>query len=440
MLEERKNKKFDYKWVIIVLSFLMVSVTLGFASSTKSLFPDEIAKDLNTKRSLVAIGESCRYIATAVINLFFGFSIAKFGAKKLIVAGLVCVAGSMFLYSIADNLLVIYVAGTLLGVGFSWTSTTMVGYVVGIWCSENKGTIMGLVLASNGLGGAIAIQIVGGMINPDVVGSYRKAYLMIAIVIAVLCVIMLLFFKDKPKNYVPTTNTNTKSKKRGQDWVGIEFKFAVKKFYFWGAIICVFFSGMILQGSHGIVAMHYKDIGIDYAKVKGLMSFGSIVLASAKFVVGFVYDKKGLRVTANFCTLIAIVTTFLLAFIKGNELGFILAIIFAVVSQFAMPLETIMLPIYASDLFGQKSYAKILGLIVSANVAGYAVGSPVMNLCYDMFNSYVPALYLVGGIMVGVFILLQFVISSAHKERNKLLASIEKVEEAVQSDNSEQPA
>ena len=420
MLEPKKNKRFDYKWIIIVLSFLMVSVTLGFASSTKSLFPDEIAKDLGVGRSLVSIGESCRYIATAVINLFFGFSIAKFGAKKLILAGLICVSGSMLLYSVADNLFLIYVAGTLLGVGFSWTSTTMVGYVVGIWCAENKGTIMGLVLASNGLGGAIAIQIVGGMINPDVVGSYRNAYLTIAIIIAVLFVIMLLLFKDKPKNYIPKTTTK-KGKKRGQDWVGVDFKVAVKKFYFWGAIICVFFTGMILQGSHGIVAMHYKDVGIDYAKVKGLLSFGSIILASAKFVVGFVYDKKGLRVTANFCTLIAIITTFMLSFIKGNDLGFILAIIFAVVSQFAMPLETIMLPIYTSDLFGQKSYAKILGLIVSANVAGYAVGSPVMNLCYDLFNSYVPALYLVGGIMVAVFVLLQFVISSAHKERNKIL-------------------
>lgn len=428
MLEPKNRKKFDYTWIIIILCFLMVSITLGFASSTKSLFPDEIAKDLGTKRSLVSIGESCRYIATAVVNIFFGFSILKFGAKKLILAGLICVSGSMFLYSIANNLLVIYIAGTLLGVGFSWTSTTMVGYVVGVWCSKNKGTIMGLVLASNGLGGAIAVQIVGGIINPDVVGSYRSAYRLIAIVIACLSVIMLLFFKNKPKNHVLTETEKSTKKKRGQDWVGIEFNEAIKKFYFWGTIICVFFSGMILQGSHGIVAMHYKDVGIDYSKVKALLSFGSLILASAKFIIGFIYDKKGLRTTANICTVIAILTTFQLAFIKGNELGFILAVMFAVVSQFAMPLETIMLPIYASDLFGQKSYAKILGLIVSANVAGYAVGSPVMNLCYDIFNSYVPALYLVGGIMIGVLILLQFVISSAHKEKNKILAQQNKEE------------
>ena len=67
-----KDKKFDYTWVIIAMS-LMVMISLGFTSSTKSLFPDEIAEDLGVQRSLVSIGESCRYIATAIVNIFFGF-------------------------------------------------------------------------------------------------------------------------------------------------------------------------------------------------------------------------------------------------------------------------------------------------------------------------------------------------------------------------------
>ena len=81
-----------------------------------------------------------------------------------------------------------------------------------------------------------------------------------------------------------------------------------------------------------------------------------------------------------------------------------------------------MLPIYASDLFGKKSYPKILGIFVSVNTAGYAVGAPLMNLCYDIFGSYTPALYLVGGIMIAMLVLLQFVISMAHREQKKIIA------------------
>ena len=93
-----KLKKIDYKWITIAMCFLMVMISLGFTSSTKSLFPDEIAKELGTERSLVAIGESCRYIATAVVNMFFGFLVEKFGPKKLICVGYMFLIASMALY------------------------------------------------------------------------------------------------------------------------------------------------------------------------------------------------------------------------------------------------------------------------------------------------------------------------------------------------------
>ena len=84
-----------------------------------------------------------------------------------------------------------------------------------------------------------------------------------------------------------------------------------------------------------------------------------------------------------------------------------------------------MLPIYASDLFGKKSYGKILGIFVSVNTAGYAVGAPVMNISYDVFGSYTPALILVASIMCVMLILLQFVITASHKEQRRVIAEYE---------------
>lgn len=421
-------KNINYKWITIAMCFLMVMVSLGFTSSTRSLFPDEIAKDLGTQRSLVVIGDSCRYIATSVVTVFFGFLVGKIGPKKLICGGFVFLITSMLAYSFADNLAMIYLGGTFLGVGLSFTGTSMVGYIVGTWCSKNKGTIMGAVLASNGIGGAIAIQITGKLIDPNVTGSYRKAYFMIAMVLLATLIILLIFLRDKPKNAIDPVSSNANEKKRGQDWVGIELSEAVKKAYFWGALLCVFFSGTILQGTHGIVKMHLMEVGVDYSRVLSLLSFGSIILASAKFLAGFIYDKMGLRVTASICIFIAIASTFILAVIKGGTVGFILAIVFTVISQFALPLETVMLPIYASDLFGKKSYSKILGIFVSVTTAGFALGSPLLNLSYDLLGSYVPALIIVGSIMLGILVILQFVISAAHKERVKIEAELNKIE------------
>lgn len=423
MKGRKKAPRFDYKWVSVALCFLMVMISLGFASSTKSLFPDEIAKDLGVERSLVSISESCRYIATAVVNLFFSLLVTKYGPKKLIGAGFLSLIAAMLLYSYASDLLLIYLAGTLLGIGFSFTTTTMVGYVIDLWCAENKGTIMGAVLAANGLGGAVAIWAAGGLIDPAVTGSYRAAYRMIALVLFVTMVVILAFFRDKKRDTYLLSDQHRegeKKKKRGKDWEGLPFSVAVRRFYFFFIVICIFFSGMILQGSSGIVAMHLKDVGIDYGAVKALLSFGSIILASAKFLAGFLYDRFGLRVTATFCNAMAVLSVFCLAFIKNDSLGFTLALVYTVISQFSMPLETIMLPLYASDLFGHRSYVPALGIFVSVNTAGYAVGAPLMNLSYDLLGSYVPALIAVGSVMTVVLLLLQVVITLAHREQRRI--------------------
>ena len=72
-MKTEKNTYARDKWMVIAASFIMVMISLGFTSSTKTLFPDEIAKALSVERSLVSIGESCRYVATAIVNIFFGF-------------------------------------------------------------------------------------------------------------------------------------------------------------------------------------------------------------------------------------------------------------------------------------------------------------------------------------------------------------------------------
>ena len=49
---------------------------------------------------------------------------------------------------------------------------------------------------------------------------------------------------------------------------------------------------------------------------------------------------------------------------------------YGILSALALPLETIMLPLIAQDLFQGPQYNKMLGIIVSVNTAGYAVGTP----------------------------------------------------------------
>ncbi len=415
---QKRVWKFSYTWVIVALSFLTVCIALGFCSSAKSLFIAPITEALGISRSAFSVNDSCRFIASTIVNLFFGSLIARFGSKKLMCAGLFALIVSSVLYSAANTVWGFYIGGVFLGVGFSWTTTTMVGYVVNVWCKENKGTVMGAILAANGVGAAIAMQILSPIIyeegNPF---GYRNAYRLVALILFVLAVLVFLFFRDKPKDTTDETAQTGKKRSRDRNWEGIAYSDALKKAYFYAALVCVFLIGVVLQGIVGVGAPLMKDMGIPPEQVANILSYHAIALTVFKFLSGILYDKFGLRISSNICLAAGVVVIFLLTLVDASPFGIACAWIYSIFSSLALPLETIMVPIFAADLFGEKSYNKILGLFTSVSTAGFAVSTPIFNLCYDIIGTYNPALYIGCGIMIAVSIAMQFVVSAANRQR-----------------------
>lgn len=424
------KRRFDYKWVIIGVSFLMVFTALGFCSSPKGQFIDPITETLGIGRTEYSVTDTLRYVATAVLNLFFGTLIAKFGPKKLAIAGFSALIASSLCYAFATNVWVLYLAGALLGVGLAWTTTTMVGYVVNIWSKKNKGTIMGAILASNGLGGALALQIVRPItFNESGATTYKDAYLLISAILAVVLVLIIVLFRDKPKRIEDDSEKTVAAAKRGhvRDWSGIEFSVAVKRAYFYGAAACVFCAGFLLQSVTGVAQVHMRDIGMAPAFVANVASVSSLLLAGSKFLAGFLYDRCGLRITVSVCTVSGVIIMILLLLLTNSLEGQIMAVVYTVFAAIALPLETVMLPIITAELFGERSYSKMLGIVVAINTAGYAAGPIVMNICFDLFGSYNYAFIIAATLMFIVVFGFQFVINAAKRERKRVEAELESV-------------
>ncbi len=405
------KKKFDYTLVTVILCCLMVLVTLGFCSSPKSIFIVPVCEALGITRSSFSLGDSARYIATSVTNIFFGTLMYKFGAKKLICAGFLSLIASMITYSLAPNAAVIWIGGALLGIGLSFTTTTMVGAVVNKWCTKNKGTIMGLALASNGIGAAIALQLLEPIIYSGDAFAYKNAYRLVAVILAAMLVLIIIFFKNAPKSQNAEKLDVIAEKKKP------DYKAVLRTPYLYPAAIFIFSAGMVLQSVHGIASPLFQDAGISSGDVKNILSISSLFLFVTKFGVGFIYDKTGVRHTSTICYTSAIISVILLFIVSVNG-NIPLAYVYTAFSALALPLETIMLPIYARELFGEKRFNEALGIFVSVNTAGYAVGAPLSNLCYDLFGNYDICLYASVGLMVIALILVHIIISVSKKYKN----------------------
>lgn len=404
-----------YRWIVAGACFLMVLVTLGFCSGTKSLYLAPITEATGIRRSLFSLSDSCRFVTTAAINLFFGSLLARFGARRLIAAGFGCLILFALTLAYASSVIGFCLGGCFLGLGLSWTTTTMVGHAVNAWWPERRGTVMGVILAANGFGGALAAQIVSPMIyrDGDLYG-YRAAYRLTALILIVCAVFVLAAFREYPQSTEASAEPKSE-KPRTAVWRGIDLPTAIRTPYFYAASVGIFLTGMTLQAINGVAAAHMRDVGLDASFLAAIFSFYSLALAASKILMGVLYDRLGLRRTLLICECASVGAIILLILTAPTLLGKIAAAGYGFLCALAMPLETIMLPLITADLFGECAYEKLLGIMVSVNTAGYALGTPLTNLCYDLTGTYVPALCVLCAVMLGVTVLFSFVLRVASR-------------------------
>lgn len=123
----------------------------------------------------------------------------------MISLGFLSLIASCLLYSLADSVYLFYLGGCLLGLGLAWTTTTLVGYLVDRWFAERKGTVMGIILAANGLGGAAASQIISPLIYGSRADGWRSAYRLTALLLAAVGVLVVLFIRQLSAQPYPSS-------------------------------------------------------------------------------------------------------------------------------------------------------------------------------------------------------------------------------------------
>ncbi len=414
------RQRFHYKWVIVIVCFTMVLITLGFCSSNSGIYNAAIADALGKPRSAVSIIKSFRFIATTIINLYFGLLIRRFGVRRLVAFGFLSLIGSTAAFAYATTLPVFYLGGLLLGIGIAFTSTTMASFIVRRWCTTNVGRYTGIVLASNGIGGAIAAQIMLPIVQAEPFG-YRHAYKLIIIILIVTAVISVSLLREGPKVQSLTTEI-PKKKNRGVFWQGIEYSTARRRAYFYIVAACVFITGLLLQGISDVKAVHMRDVQVPENIIVNLASISSLCLTFSKILVGIIYDRYGLRPIIFACHILTAVSFVLMCFISSAPFGITCATIAAIVMTFALPLETIMIPLLTNDLFGAASYDKLLGIFMAFNTAGFMLGAPLVNISYDLCGSYVPLFIVSAVVMLIVTIAFQVAAKSNEKDKNAVLS------------------
>lgn len=418
-----KKSRLDYKWVVLITCFLMEFLCLGFCSSNVGLFTVPVTSALHIDRLDYSYWSSIRYAVQVVVALYFGSLVNRFGIKKMVFAGLLGLIGATALRMLGTNVWHFYIAGALHGFGIVFVGGTMAGTIVRRWFKEDIGKYTGIVMSANGVGGAISAQIFAPLIDNGTFG-YRKAYLLSVIVTLTISVFIMIFLRDKPGDGPVVAGKQKKQPKKGSLWVGIEYDVAKKKAYFYLAAALIFLTGISLQSIGSITLVYLSDLGFTTTFFATTATVSSLVLTFSKMLAGTAYDKWGLRLSLLMCQVAGLCTFLLKALLTGNTtLGMVMAMTATVLSSIAAPLETVMIPLLTNDLFGSASYNKVLGIFMAMNSLGLCLGSPLGELIRKVFGTYRVCFWIFSALLVVVIISFQFIISTAQKQKNTILAA-----------------
>ena len=420
----RRESQLNYKWVVLAVCFLMEFLCLGFCSSNVGLYTVPITSALGIDRLAYSYWSSIRYAVQVLVALSFGTLVNRFGVKKLVFVGLCALIGATALRAFGTNVPHFYLAGALHGFGIVLVGSNMAGAIVRRWFKANVGKYTGIVMSANGIGGAIAAQIISPIINNGETFGYRKAYLLSAVITMSISIVILIFLRDAPADGPVIADKQKKMPKRGTLWVGIQYKDAKKKVYFYIAAASVFLTGISLQCIGSITIVYITDLGFSPAFIAAVTAVSSLVLTCSKLLVGSIYDRWGLRAALLLCQIAALCTFVLKGALPGcSTIGMVMTMTATVFSSIALPLETVIIPLLTNDLFGSTSYNKVLGVFSAMNALGLCLGSPLGELIHKIYGNYRPCFWLFSIMLMIVIISFQFVLRSASKQKSAILAA-----------------
>ena len=405
--------RFSYAWVIVFLCALIMFLS-GFVGGYQGQWLSAVTEGMGFSRTAFSLSNSFRFSTSAIMNLLFVMVLRRLGIRKTFVVGFVFMILAMLTYSTAEKVWQFYVAGTLFGVGVALGAGSIVSVLLKQWVVKGFGTIMGIVAACSGLGAAVGVRVISPILfqegNPL---GFRDAYKLCALILVISAVLVVALAKENKncENTEPKRKVEEKQEKRKTTSSAVVFMIFV--------VACVFLCNALLMGINSIYAAHMRDVGLDNNIVTWATSTLSVMLILSKTSIGVIFDKWRLRVVLIVCQMATIIAFALMTIMhaQSNEV----AIIFAMIFPFALPLETIVVPLIVEELFDKADFTKVLGYTSAASSIGFAIGPLLVNKVYDMAGTYLPAIYFCMGLMAVILVAFQIAITVAHKRKRSVV-------------------
>ncbi len=416
-IKSADKKGFHYGWVITLVGFLIMFFITSVFSSAAGMMVKPVSEDLGISRSQFSLGTTFNSIAGMILSMFIGKVFRKFTIKKVMLASVVlfplCYAGM----GVSPNIYVFYVFSFLSGFALLACATVGVGTLLAKWFDEKRGLAMALASTGSGVGGVIMNPFIGNLVTSM---GWRKAYIILAAIIAVVMIPAILFLvKESPAQMglKPYGAKEDETAAAASEETGMMASEALKTpmFWLWMPIVVTIFAICNCVMQHTVA--YATDLGFEYSVAAGIASVLTAGLAIGKLIMGQAFDVLGSR-KAGTLSLSIYTVCLVIYFLATKEMSFLMyagPAIFGFGGSFA----TVAFTVIVQDVFGKKDYANIYGYVSLGSSLGGAIGPTMIAAAFDVMGTYKPAWAVCAVIMFINVILLNMVFKASDSYNKK---------------------
>jgi OFA family oxalate/formate antiporter-like MFS transporter len=388
-----KQKKIFYGWINLGILWFSYAAVVSSITYAFGVVVSDMADSLGMSMALATGAYTGYTLVQAITAPLAGLFINRFGAKKSILFGLMCMLTGCILMAFVIKSVFMYYIFWIVFIGFGMRFGTLIPSQVSIskWFFHYRGLAMAILLTAGGIGGYLFTPLCTYV---NAVYSWRHVWLIISACIAITILLVILLLKESPDGIRQEVDGGKKAQKGGAEkkkasyvykttdpW---ELKDARKCVSLYMLIFLFFASSYQLSAisSQGINHLLLQGIGRNAAA--SAVGLFALINTFSRLAVGVLEERASTKQILGAGSLLSILGFVLMLFVRSDVTAY-LALILSGLGYGIMMVapQNILL-----NYFGSHDYAKINGLF--SLVAGVLAAFPtvIIGWMYDLNGTY----------------------------------------------------
>ena len=357
----------SYGWVVVAAAFTLMFVGFGAAYSFAAFFT-AFQAEFGASRGDVALVFSVAAFAWFLSGAPAGMLADRYGARRVALAGVLCLAVAAALASRAESVGMLYATYSIgIGLGVGLVYVPSVG-AVQPWFTANRAAASGLAVAGIGAG-----NIAGPLLAAWWTGffGWRGAYVALALFILVLGLAASSLLKRKESHQKLVAQ-------------GVTLADALRTTAFWLLYASLVFScvGTFVPMVH--LMPYAVDLGYSEAQGVALVSLIGLGSLLGRFMVGAFADRLGRQ--ASLALMFAGLGAMLLVWWAAT--AYWLLAVFALVFGVCYGGYVALMPTLVMDRYGPRAVSGIIGFLYTGAGVGTLLGPWLAGIAYDALGAY----------------------------------------------------